>query len=80
MTGLHISRVRIRTGSPGSWRKPGSRRGRPGREIQLDFNPIIRMAVSCLLFSKSGWTDSNEAFHTNSVDLISKIHELHPEK
>lgn len=67
----------------GSWRMPGSRvyRGRPGREIQLDFNPDHEgWRFHASYFLKSAWTDSNEAFHTNSVDLISKIHELHPER
>ncbi|MGG3308146.1 alpha/beta hydrolase [Paenibacillus lautus] len=65
----------------GSWRKPGSRvyRGSPGREIQVDFNPDHQgWRFHASYFLKSVWMDSNEAFHTNSVDLVSKIHELYP--
>ena len=66
----------------GSWRKPGSRvyRGRPGREIQLDFNPDHQgWRFHASYFLKSAWTDSNQTFRTNSEDLVSKIHELDSE-
>lgn len=65
----------------GSWRKPGSRlyRGKPGREIQMDFNPVHQgWRFHASYFLESAWTDSNQVFHTNSEDLISKIHELYP--
>ncbi|WP_422656772.1 thioesterase domain-containing protein [Paenibacillus sp. EC2-1] len=65
----------------GSWRMPGSRqyRGKPGREIQMDFNPIHQgWRFHASYFLESVWTDSNQMFHTNSTDLITKIHELYP--
>ncbi|GIP23220.1 alpha/beta hydrolase [Paenibacillus sp. J22TS3] len=65
----------------GSWQKPGSRvyRGRPGREVQLDFNPDHQgWRFHASYFLKSVWTDSNQVFHANSENLISKIHELCP--
>ncbi|MNK27309.1 hypothetical protein D3C87_456620 [compost metagenome] len=65
----------------GSWRKPGSRvyRGKPGREIQIEFNPAHQgWRFHASYFLKSVWTDSNQAFHTNSEDLVSKIYELYP--
>ncbi|WP_136605395.1 alpha/beta hydrolase [Paenibacillus dokdonensis] len=65
----------------GSWRKPGSRvyRGRPGREIQMEFNPVhLGWRFHDSYFLKSVWTDSNQVFHTNSEDLVSKIYELYP--
>ncbi len=65
----------------GRWRKPGSRvyQGRPGREIQLEFNPAhVGWQFHASYFLKSAWTDSNQVFHTNSEDLVSKIHELYP--
>ncbi|MGN7356689.1 thioesterase domain-containing protein [Paenibacillus sp. SAF-054] len=65
----------------GSWRRPGSRvyRGRPGREITMEFNPVHQgWRFHASYFLKSAWTDSNQVFHTNSEDLIAKIYELHP--
>lgn len=65
----------------GSWRRPGSRlyRGRPGREIQMKFNPLhMGWRFHAAYFLESAWTDSNQVFHTNSEDLVSKIHELYP--
>ncbi|AOZ90903.1 hypothetical protein [Paenibacillus crassostreae] len=65
----------------GSWRKPGSRvyRGRPGCEIQMEFNPAHQgWQFHASYFLKSAWTDSNQLFHTNSENLVSKIHELYP--
>lgn len=65
----------------GGWQRPGSRvyRGKPGRIIQMEFNPNHQgWRFHASYFLKSDWTDSNEVFHTNSEDLVSKIHELHP--
>lgn len=65
----------------GSWRMPGSRqyRGKPCREIQMDFNPIHQgWRFHASYFLESVWTDSNQMFHSNSADLINKIHELYP--
>jgi hypothetical protein len=65
----------------GRWRKPGSRvyRGRPGREIQMEFNPAhLGWQFHASYFLKSTWTDSNQVFRTNSENLVSKIHELYP--
>ncbi|RUT35753.1 alpha/beta hydrolase [Paenibacillus zeisoli] len=65
----------------GRWRRPGSRyyRGAPGQEIQVEFNPAHQgWRFHASYFLKSAWTDSNEMFHTNSEDLVSKIHELYP--
>lgn len=65
----------------GSWRKPGSKlyRGRPGHEIQMKFNPLhLGWRFHASYFLESVWTDSNQIFHTNSEDLVSKIHELYP--
>lgn len=67
----------------GSWRKPGSRkyRGKPGREIQLDFNPDHQgWRFHASYFLNSAWSDANQVFHSNVEDLVSKIHELCPEK
>ena len=65
----------------GRWRKPGSRvyRGRPGREIQMEFNPAHQgWQFHASYFLKSAWTDSNQVFRTNSEYLVSTIHELYP--
>lgn len=65
----------------GRWRKPGSRSylGRPGREIQMEFNPAHQgWKFHAAYFLKSDWTDSNQVFHSNSEKLVSKIHELYP--
>lgn len=65
----------------GSWRIPGSRmfKGRPGREIQVEFNPDHQgWRFHTAYFLKSAWTDSNQEFHANAEDLVSKIHELYP--
>jgi len=66
----------------GSWRKPSSRiyTGKPGREIQIDFNPDHQgWRFHASYFLKSAWTDSNETFRTNSEELIAKIYELCPD-
>lgn len=66
----------------GSWRRPGSRVycGKPGLEIQLDFNPgNLGWQYHASYFLKSVWVDQNHVSHSNVEDLISKIHELHPE-
>lgn len=63
----------------GSWRKLGSRvyRGKPGREIQMEFNPAHQgWQFHASYFLKSVWTDSNQVFRTNSESLVSTIHEL----
>lgn len=63
----------------GSWRMPGSRlyRGKPGRVIQMEFNPGHQgWRFHASYFLNSTWTDSNQAFRTNSEELISKIHEI----
>ncbi|USB31648.1 alpha/beta hydrolase [Paenibacillus sp. YPG26] len=63
----------------GSWRRPGSKsyRGKPGREIQIEFNPTHQgWRFHASYFLRSVWTDANEQFHANSEDLISKISEL----
>ncbi|WP_410768791.1 alpha/beta hydrolase [Fontibacillus sp. BL9] len=63
----------------GNWRKPGSRvyRGKPGREIQMDFNPGHQgWKFHASYFLKSAWSDANQVFHSNAEDLISKIHDL----
>lgn len=65
----------------GSWRRPGSRvyRGRPGCEIQMEFNPAHQgWQFHAAYFLKSAWTDSNQVFRTNSANLVSKIYELYP--
>ncbi|WP_433946685.1 alpha/beta hydrolase [Paenibacillus sp. SN-8-1] len=65
----------------GTWRRPGSRlyRGRPGREIQMEFNPSHQgWRFHASYFLRSVWTDSNQQFHANSEDLVSKIFELYP--
>ncbi|MEC0372306.1 alpha/beta hydrolase [Paenibacillus chibensis] len=65
----------------GSWHVPGSRvyQGKPGREIQMNFNPIHRgWRFHASYFLRSAWTDSNQVFHNNAEDLVSKIHELYP--
>ncbi|MVO98278.1 lipase family protein [Paenibacillus lutrae] len=65
----------------GSWRKPGSRvyRGKPGREIQMEFNPQHQgWRFHASYFLRSAWTDANEVFHNNAEDLVKKIHELCP--
>ncbi|SMF85169.1 hypothetical protein SAMN05661091_2902 [Paenibacillus uliginis N3/975] len=65
----------------GSWSKLGSKvyRGKPGREIQMEFNPDhLGWRFHASYFLKSVWTDSNQVFRTNSEDLVSKIHELYP--
>jgi hypothetical protein len=67
----------------GSWRKPGSRlyRGKPGREIQMDFNPDHQgWRFHASYFLNSTWTDSNQAFRTNSEELISQIHNICPDR
>lgn len=66
----------------GSWRKPGSRiyNGKPGREIQMDFNPDHQgWRFHASYFLKSSWADANETFRTNSEELIAKIYELCPD-
>lgn len=66
----------------GSWRKPGSKiyRGRPGREIQMEFNPAHQgWQFHASYFLKSAWTDSNQVFRTNSENLVSTIYELYRE-
>jgi len=66
----------------GSWRKPGSKiyKGKPGREIQLDFNPDHQgWRFHASYFLKSSWADANETFRTNSEELIAKIYELCPD-
>lgn len=66
----------------GAWRKPGSRvyRGRPGREIHMEFNPIHQgWRFHASYFLKSAWTDSNQVLKNNSEALISKIHEIYPD-
>lgn len=78
ITGQNLDRIT----QIGSWRKPGSRRyiGKPGREIQMEFNPAHQgWRFHASYFLKSDWTDSNEMFRSNSERLISKIHELYPE-
>ncbi|MBP1994316.1 phospholipase D-like domain-containing protein [Paenibacillus eucommiae] len=65
----------------GRWRKPGSRVyiGRPGREIQMEFNPAHQgWQFHAAYFLKSDWTDSKQVFRTNSENLVSTIHELYP--
>lgn len=65
----------------GSWRRPGSRhyQGRPGHELQMEFNPTHQgWRFHASYFLRSAWTDTNEMFHTNSEDLVSKIYELYP--
>lgn len=67
----------------GSWRKPGSRtyRGKPGREIQLDFNPDHQgWRFHASYFLNSAWSDANKVFHSNAEDLVSKIYELGKEQ
>ncbi|MEF3354123.1 alpha/beta hydrolase [Paenibacillus sp. GYB006] len=66
----------------GKWRKPGSRIyiGRPGREIQMEFNPAHQgWKFHASYFLKSDWTDSNQVFRSNSEKLVSKIQELDQE-
>lgn len=78
ITGQNLDRIT----QIGKWRKPGSRMyiGRPGREIQMEFNPAHQgWKFHASYFLKSDWTDSNEVFRSNSERLISKIHELYPE-
>ncbi len=65
----------------GSWRRPGSRvyLGKPGREIQMEFNPGYQgWQYHASYFLNSVWSDPNQVFHANVKDLISKIHELSP--
>lgn len=63
----------------GSWRRPGSRVycGKPGQDIQLDFNPANSgWQYHAAYFLKSAWVDQNHVPRSNVEDLISKIHEL----
>lgn len=65
----------------GSWRRPGSRvfRGKPGQELQMDFNPGHQgWRFHASYFLNSAWTDENRVFRSNAKDLIAKIHELCP--
>ncbi|WP_054955163.1 thioesterase domain-containing protein [Paenibacillus dakarensis] len=65
----------------GRWRKRGSKvyRGKPGREIQLEFNPDHqKWRFHASYFLKSSWNDSNKILHTNSEDLMAKIYEIVP--
>lgn len=67
----------------GAWRKPGSKvyRGRPGRELHMEFNPIHQgWRFHASYFLKSSWTDSNQVLKNNSEALISKIHEIYPDE
>lgn len=77
ITGQNLDRItRI-----GRWRKPGSRiyKGKPGREVQMDFNPAHQgWRFHASYFLDSAWTDANQIFRTNSKDLIRTIHALFP--
>lgn len=77
ITGQNLDRIT----TIGRWRKPGSRvySGRPGREVKMDFNPVHQgWRFHASYFLNSAWSDANEIFHSNSEDLIRKIHELCP--
>lgn len=66
----------------GRWNKPGSSkfRGKPGNEIQLEFNPRHQgWRYHASYFLNSAWHDANQAFHSNVQDLIATIYELFPE-
>lgn len=65
----------------GKWNRWGSSkyRGKPAREIQLNFNPAFQdWQFHARYFLNSRWTDGDELLHSNCEDLISKIHEICP--
>ncbi|GAB6930943.1 hypothetical protein JCM10914A_49260 [Paenibacillus sp. JCM 10914] len=64
----------------GRWRKPGSKlyRGKPGRELQIEFNPGHQgWRFHASYFLDSVWTDANEVFRSNSEELIARIHDMY---
>ncbi|NMO98043.1 alpha/beta hydrolase [Paenibacillus lemnae] len=75
ITGQSLDRItRI-----GRWGIPGSRvyRGKPGREIQMNFNPANQgWRFHASYFLDSGWQDADQDFHANARDLVSKIAEI----